>query len=210
MLQGGRAFLAQVMMKSESKPSPLTSRLPLMLDSLLLVQRPAAVYLPAPAAGDPPNILLAGSKVVGFPSDDEAAALVSLGARVLDAQGLICCPGFIDVGGLCFFRDHRLALPTNNNFNAWLQMHEHLAGGGGEAGPASRNPRGPPERDPRRRHHHRRGAPGNRCGVAVSGGLDRQVPGPRGRWPHRPALVRQLRPPAGDRDGQRAPGAVHR
>ncbi|CAL8470415.1 g9957 [Coccomyxa elongata] len=63
----------------------------------------------------PYAILLAGSKIVGFLTQEQSERIEPLASQVIDAAGCVIVPGLVDV-------------------------HVHLIGGGGEAGPASRTP----------------------------------------------------------------------
>ena len=120
---------------------------------LTLVTNLEALLAPEPLEGCK-HILVAGGRVVGFPNGAQAAALAPLAAELLDGTGLLACPGFVDVSlqawqqatahadiaskpGLqpqgCQRSQPARPLPAP-------QMHQHVAGGGGEAGPSSRTP----------------------------------------------------------------------
>ncbi|KAK9803274.1 hypothetical protein WJX72_005026 [[Myrmecia] bisecta] len=84
--------------------------------ALVLVKAPAKLYTPAQQA--PAHLLLGGGKVLGLLGDAQASLIDQLGPRVvqvLDASSCCVCPGLVD-------------------------MHVHITGGGGEAGPSSRCP----------------------------------------------------------------------
>ncbi|KAL4452078.1 hypothetical protein ABPG75_007740 [Micractinium tetrahymenae] len=75
----------------------------------------AQLFTPQPC-GEERAILIGGGKILGLLSPEQAADLAAaLPVQQLDASGLLAVPGFID-------------------------LHVHVCGGGGEAGPASRTP----------------------------------------------------------------------
>ncbi|CAG9463223.1 unnamed protein product [Pedinophyceae sp. YPF-701] len=81
---------------------------------LMLIRNAEMVYSPEPL--DARNILVAGGKVVALLGEEEAAVMQAMAmVKVLDAAGAIVVPGIVD-------------------------MHVHVTGGGGEAGPSSRTP----------------------------------------------------------------------
>ncbi|KAL0018949.1 hypothetical protein WJX77_003320 [Trebouxia sp. C0004] len=86
-----------------------------MSASLTLLKNAADVYCPVKSGYR--HVLLAGTCIVGLLTDEKAAEFVTLTSclHVQDVKGCVIVPGIID-------------------------MHVHMTGGGGEAGPASRCP----------------------------------------------------------------------
>eukprot|EP00884_Botryococcus_braunii_P017364 jgi/Botrbrau1/4310/Bobra.0232s0002.2 len=82
--------------------------------SLLLICNAQAIYSPGLLPGIR-HVLVGGGEVLGLLDDAQATAARSIASDVLDAKSCIVVPGFVD-------------------------MHVHITGGGGEAGPASRCP----------------------------------------------------------------------
>ncbi|KAK9915963.1 hypothetical protein WJX75_006621 [Coccomyxa subellipsoidea] len=80
--------------------------------SLTLIRGQESVYV---AEVQPHAILLAGSQIAGLLTKDEADRIESVVCHTFEAGGCIIVPGLVDI-------------------------HVHLIGGGGEAGPASRTP----------------------------------------------------------------------
>eukprot|EP00049_Salpingoeca_infusionum_P017289 m.352412 g.352412 ORF g.352412 m.352412 type:complete len:1261 (-) comp16516_c0_seq1:279-4061(-) len=98
-----------------SRPEPIpTSSTQL---SMTLIKNATRVYTPAESPYT--ALLLAGTKVVGLLSDEEAEVMEEMLTRfhgnVVDASHMLVVPGFVD-------------------------PHVHITGGGGELGPASRCP----------------------------------------------------------------------
>jgi beta-aspartyl-dipeptidase (metallo-type) len=77
----------------------------------MILIKNALVYAPDPLGGK--DVLIAGGLIVSIA--DEIPVPVGLDCKVVDASGLIITPGFIDA-------------------------HVHIAGAGGEGGPATRTP----------------------------------------------------------------------
>ena len=82
---------------------------------MFTIIRGGEVYTPEPLGKN--DVLLAGGKIVrvGGEIDRKKLEATGLGCEVVDAEGCVVLPGFID-------------------------PHQHILGAGGEAGPASRMP----------------------------------------------------------------------
>eukprot|EP00730_Choanoeca_flexa_P011131 TRINITY_DN2367_c0_g1_i1.p1 TRINITY_DN2367_c0_g1~~TRINITY_DN2367_c0_g1_i1.p1 ORF type:complete len:1263 (+),score=411.59 TRINITY_DN2367_c0_g1_i1:79-3867(+) len=84
---------------------------------MILIKNCKAIYTPEPSHYS--GVLLAGTKIVGLLGDADTESMTTMvtmaGGQVIDAEGLIMTPGFVD-------------------------PHIHVTGGGGENGPSSRTP----------------------------------------------------------------------
>jgi beta-aspartyl-dipeptidase (metallo-type) len=112
------------------------------MPAFTLIRSPDACFMPEryPAC---PNILVAGGHIISLITDSQAEPLVQLGlADVLDCRGLVAVPGFIDVRSTYFwqFGGEQAVRGYVAYVGTCPQMHMHITGGGGEAGPASRTP----------------------------------------------------------------------
>jgi beta-aspartyl-dipeptidase (metallo-type) len=79
---------------------------------MVILIRGAEVFSPEPLGVK--DVFLAGQKIIAV-AEPQRIHLQGLDCRIMDASGLILCPGFID-------------------------SHVHIIGGGGEGGPATRSP----------------------------------------------------------------------
>ena len=83
---------------------------------LLLLRGADGLFMPEPSMQR--NVVIGGGKVLAVLSDEDAALWGSIpGVKIVDASGCVVCPGIVD-------------------------MHAHIQGGGGEAGPCTRTPEG--------------------------------------------------------------------
>lgn len=83
--------------------------------ALTLIKNAESVYEPKALPKRKKHILIASDKIIGLLDDEQIKVLEPLCQVVYDVNGCVLVPGFVDV-------------------------HVHITGGGGEAGPASRTP----------------------------------------------------------------------
>ncbi len=87
------------------------------------------------------NILMGGNCIVGLLTDAEADALTMTGlCNIMDGSGLVAAPGFVDVSGVNMHAANHPQSQVHMPDRLLAQMHQHVTGGGGEAGPSSRTP----------------------------------------------------------------------